>query len=357
MPQLLTLYIAKRFAVMLALIVVSAGLLILVADYIEVLRRLAGDSEFAPWFGLKLAALRTPILLDEALPFAFLFTAMLSLLSLSRKLELVVARASGVSVWAFLRAPCTLAIILGVLATTLLNPLATTLKSRAENLQAEASPSQASGEGYWMRQADESGSSIIYATSTADYGRILFGVTAFRFDTAGKFREKISAARAELLPDHWLLNEASVISAAKPPHQLDSYELPTQVSAEELSRSVIEPQRVPVWGLPGFIESADRMGINPNRFRVAFHSLISRPVYLLAMLMIAAIVSLRFTRFGGTWRFLITGAAMGFLLYVLTDIARDIGSHGIISPALAGWLPPVVALTFGVTVLLHQEDG
>ena len=49
--------------------------------------------------------MHVPLLLDTALPFAFLFGALLSLLDLSRKLELVVARASGVSVWGFLRAP------------------------------------------------------------------------------------------------------------------------------------------------------------------------------------------------------------------------------------------------------------
>ena len=42
---------------------------------------------------------------------------------------------------------------------------------------------------------------------------------------------------------------------------------------------------------------------------------------------------------------------------LLTEIAGDLGGNGIINPVLAAWLPPLVALTFGATALLFQEDG
>jgi lipopolysaccharide export system permease protein len=68
-------------------------------------------------------------------------------------------------------------------------------------------------------------------------------------------------------------------------------------------------------------------------------------------------VSLRLTRYGGTWKLILAGAAIGFLLYAFGEIASDLGGNGIIDPVLAAWLPPVVALTFGATALLYQEDG
>jgi len=112
-----------------------------------------------------------------------------------------------------------------------------------------------------------------------------------------------------------------------------------------------------VWVLPDFIATARRMGLNPDKFRVELHTLIGRPVFLLAMVMIAATVSLRLTRYGGLWRLILTGAAIGFLLYAFSEIAGDLGGNGLIDPALAAWLPPLVALTFGATALLFQEDG
>jgi lipopolysaccharide export system permease protein len=75
------------------------------------------------------------------------------------------------------------------------------------------------------------------------------------------------------------------------------------------------------------------------------------------MVMIAATVSLRLSRYGGAWRLILTGVGAGFLLYALTEIVSDLGGNGIINPVLAAWLPPLVALTFGATALLYLEDG
>ncbi len=356
-PRLLSFYIARRFTATLMLIIFAVGLVIFLADYVEVLRRRSDDQGFTALLGLRLAFMHVPILLDTALPFAFLFGALLSLLSLSRKLELVVARASGVSVWGFLRAPFAVALVFGALATAILNPLAVDLQERAANIEAELSGKAAWGSGHWFRQEGSAGPSIVYAGSANVDSLKLFGVTAFVFDEAGKFREKVAAPSAEYGQSRWILTDAVTVSATRAPHGARRYELPTDLTAAELRRSFIEPEAVSVWSLPGFIATAGRMGLDPDRFRVEFHALINRPIFFLAMVMIAATVSLRLTRYGGTWRLVLTGAAIGFLLYALSEIARDLGGNGIINPVLAAWLPPIVALTFGATALLFQEDG
>jgi len=301
--------------------------------------------------------MHVPLLLDTALPFPFLFAALLSLLGLSRKLELVVARASGVSVWGFLKAPFVVAMVFGAFATAVLNPIAIQLQESAANREAAISGKASFGKGHWFRQESANGPSIVYAASAKLDTLSLFGVTAFVFDTAGKFKEKVTAPNAGYERNRWVLTDATAASAASAPRTIARYDLPTDLSADELKRSFVDPEAISVWALPGFIATAQRMGLNPNRFRVEFHTLVNRPILFLAMVMIAATVSLRLTRYGGTWRLVLTGAAIGFLLYALSEIAGDLGGNGIIDPVLAASLPPLVALTFGATALLFQEDG
>lgn len=51
------------------------------------------------------------------------------------------------------------------------------------------------------------------------------------------------------------------------------------------------------------------------------------------------------------------GVSAGFVLYVVTEIARDLGSEGLVPAALAAWAPAVFATLMGSTVLLFREDG
>jgi lipopolysaccharide export system permease protein len=75
------------------------------------------------------------------------------------------------------------------------------------------------------------------------------------------------------------------------------------------------------------------------------------------MVLIAAGVSLRFSRSRELGRMIVTGVFAGFMLYVVMRIAWDLGSGGIVPPPLAAWLPAIVATLVGITVLLHLEDG
>jgi lipopolysaccharide export system permease protein len=84
---------------------------------------------------------------------------------------------------------------------------------------------------------------------------------------------------------------------------------------------------------------------------------LAQPILLLAMVLIAAIVSLRFSRSKDLGQMILAGIGVGFVLYVITKIARDLGGAGIVPAPLAAWLPAIVATLIGITVLLHLEDG
>ena len=65
-----------------------------------------------------LSLLHTPIVAEQALPFAVLLGSMIAFLNFSRRLELVVARAAGVSVWQFLAPAAIVAALIGVVEVT-----------------------------------------------------------------------------------------------------------------------------------------------------------------------------------------------------------------------------------------------
>jgi lipopolysaccharide export system permease protein len=53
----------------------------------------------------------------------------------------------------------------------------------------------------------------------------------------------------------------------------------------------------------------------------------------------------------------LAGMVGGIGFFLLTEVSRQIGVAGLISPSLAVWVPICLALLVALTVLLHQEDG
>ncbi|HOV03086.1 MAG TPA: LPS export ABC transporter permease LptG [Kaistiaceae bacterium] len=356
------LYVAGRFARSVLVVFAVCVALLFLLDFVELMRR-AGEKESIDTASVALISLyRVPALSERLLPFAVLFGAMSSLLMLSRKLELVVARAAGISVWQFLTPPLLFAVLLGVFTTAVYNPVSAQLKVKSERLEVALFSGTGgglggAGEEAWLRQDGEDGQSVLHARKSADQGLTLGDVTVYSFDRDGNFQERIEARTATLKNGRWELADAEVGNAEGAIQHFDSYFVATYLTPTQVRESFASADTVSIWQLPDYIALAERAGLSATKFRLQFQSLLARPALLAAMVLIAATVSLRVFRFGNIGRMILGGVAAGFLLYVLSELAEDFGSAGIVHPAIAAWAPAIVAALFGATVLLYQEDG
>ncbi len=132
------------------------------------------------------------------LPFAVLFGSMAAMLQLSRKLELVVARAAGISAWQFLQPGIFVALALGAVAVGIYNPVSATLKQRSTEIEAKIfakSTKASSGKDLWLRQKGLDGEAIIRAETAIEGTTTLAGVGVFTFDERGNSRRRSSQPR------------------------------------------------------------------------------------------------------------------------------------------------------------------
>ncbi|WP_439499032.1 LPS export ABC transporter permease LptG [Bosea sp. (in: a-proteobacteria)] len=353
-------YLTKRFARAIIGVFGTFFFLVLTLDFVELMRR-AGDSPLAttPQI-IKLALFRAPAVAEQIFPFAVLFGGMFALLTLSRKLELVVARSVGVSAWQFLQPATVVAALIGLASIMVYNPLAAQLKHSATALEARlfARTGQVmSGQEIWIRQRSMDGQAIIRAAAALPDGNGLSQVAIFSFSPEGGFSERIEAREAVLYRGYWELSDARVVSATEEPQSYKTYLLATTLEPDQVRQSFTPPDAVGFWSMPTVIERTQRAGLDTTRYELRYQSLMARPLLLVAMILVAASVSLRFFRFGGVTRLVIGGVAAGFVLYVATQLSEELGASGIVNPPVAAWLPAVVGTMLGALALLHQEDG
>ena len=355
-------YFAGRFVISALGVFASIFVLLVLVDYIEMVRKTSGLVDVSAITVAETSLFRVPQLLEKMMPFCILIGAMTCYLALSRRLELVVARAAGVSAWQFIAPALASAILLGILATTAYNPMSANLREISKQMEAELFGSAPGGgvqdaSGFWINQVNSDGQVIINAARSEQQGVRLTGLTLFRFDNDFRFKERIEAREATLEEGRWAFKGARHFFLDAPPVDQDTFYLPTSLTPAQVRNSFSTPETVSFWQLPSYIRSSESSGFATAGYRLQYHKLIAQPFLLAAMVMVAASVSLRFFRFGGVQKMVLSGVGAGFLLYVLSKVTEDLSKAELMHPIAAAWLPVFVGGLTGFLALLYQEDG
>ena len=357
----LSVYFGRQFLIGFGLALVALAALGLALDLAELLRRgLGRDVGFI--LGLQMAFLKLPHLVQQLLPFAVLFGGILTFLRLTRSRQLVVVRGAGVSVWQFIAPALVLAVCIGVLSATVFDPFSSAAITRFDDLERQHFSNRpnflaASENGLWLREGGERGESVIHAARVGAQGRQLFGVTIFLYERTDHFVGRIDADRALLRDGYWELHDALLTRPELPGQRFDTYRSPTKLTLAQVQDSFAAPETVSFWELPTFIRSLRDAGFSALNHRIHWHRLLSSPLLLFAMVLIAAAFSLRLMRLSNAAALVAVGVVTGLAVYVVSDVALVLGLSGGIPPVLAAWTPAGVCILLGVAALLHLEDG
>jgi lipopolysaccharide export system permease protein len=354
-------YFAWRFFTAVTAVFIGVYLLVAFVDYIDVMRH-ASDVPNAPTMQLiMISVYRVPQIMEQLLQFSVLVGAMTCFFGLSRRMELVVARGAGMSVWQIIAPAMLVALVLGALGTAVYNPLSASMREASKRIEARIFGQHASLDGYdgsgrWVRQRSADGDSILNARQSREQGLKLSAITVFTFTPSGEFKERIEAAEADLQPGAWRLKKARLYVVDAPPQEFDSYLLPTRITREQAAENFAAPDTVGFWYLPTYIRAEDT-GLAVAGYRLQYQILIARPFLLAAMVLLASSVSLRAFRFGGVPQRILMGVGAGFTLYVFEKVTGDLSKADLLWPVLAAWLPVAVGGLTGLLVLLNEEDG
>lgn len=362
MSYTLTLYFGRQFLLGLGIVLAVLASVAFLFELAELMRRAANREEMDAVLVFQMGLLRVPLLTQKILPIAALFGSMLAFYWLTRSQQLVVARGAGVSVWQFIMPALLLAGGLGIFSITVFDPFASAAAARFEQLEAryfrgQTSSLAVSQNGLWLRQAGPEGQSVIHSEHVGAQGEELGEVTIYFYEGADRFAGRIDAATAVLREGHWELFNVLLSGPDRAPQRLDRYIVPTTLTLARIQDSFAPPETLSFWELPAFIATLREAGFSALNHRLHWHTLLSSPLLLLAMVLISATFSLRLTRHGYAGLLIVGGVFVGLVLYVAGDIVLALGLAGNVPAALAAWTPAGVSTLLGAATLFHLEDG
>lgn len=363
----LHVYFARRFLLAFFGVFFALATLLGLIDMLEQVRRFDSD---AVSFGsiVQLTLLNLPATVYQTLPLVTILATIALFLALARSSEMVIARAAGRAALTSVIGPALVATVLGAGAVAILNPIVAATSKQYDTLsnsfrQTSRSVLSISAEGLWLRQGGPEGQTVIRASRANLDGTLLFDTTFMAFAPDGIPISRIEAATATLAPGTWELTDAKLwpLSNSDNP-ELDavlheSLSVPTDLTRNQIIDSFGTPSAIAIWELPGFINRLERAGFSARQHRVWYQMELAMPLFLGAMVLVAAGFTLRPTRFGRTGLMVVFAICGGFALYFMRNFAQILGENGQIPVALAAWGPPAAAVLLPISLLLHLEDG
>ena len=363
-------YIFAEMARALGLVMGVIVLAILLVDSVEQINTVGTRAEVSWFDALTFSLMKLPSLIEQTLAFGLLIASMLTFRSLSKRAELPVFRASGVSAWNFLTPCILLALIVGLFTMMAISPVGSQLTQQYDGLRAELlqqnSAQIANGEtGIWLRDGDELAQMIIHAESIDRSGTVLSDARfieqerILNTDTndAFTFLRRIDADKATLQSGFWQLDNVIEYRPDTTSQTFERLSFSTDMERATLIDRFRSPTHIGFWHLPDYIEASETVGINATKFKMRYQGLLALPAMFIAMSLIGALACLRLVRLGRTAPLIMIGSGSAILLYFANQLGSSFGSSGDVPAIIAAWSPPVFVIFVCLALVAYFEDG
>lgn len=317
---------------------------------------------------LEIVLLKLPKANYEILPLIIILASVALFVRLARSSELVVVRAAGRSALGSLIAPLTVAAMIGILSVTMFNPIVAASSKRYNDLVNTyvgfgSNVLAISAEGLWLRQGTSEGQTVIHAARASSDVSVLFDATFVSFSPEGEPLSRIAARTATLAEGEWQLTKAKKwdLGRGRNPESeavaSEEMSIPSSLTQARIVESFGKPEYIPIWDLPRFIAQLEQAGFSARRYEMWFQMELARPLFLTALVLVAAAFTMRHSRLGNTGVAVLTAVMLGFSLHYIRNFAQILGENGQIPILLAAWAPPVASLLLALGIVLHMEDG
>jgi lipopolysaccharide export system permease protein len=298
----------------------------------------------------------TPLIVVLTTPVAMLLATLLSLGRFARSNELLAMKGAGRSLYRIL-APIFLLAVLVSLANVALGetilPEATKRRVEIEQEHLKRRADQIVRTGITYVRPD---GTILLARRFHARKQTLEEVTVEEYDGEDvRPRTRIDARTARWADGHWILEDGEVrhfLSDREELTRFDSMELPyADPTPDDLTSRRLEPEEMGYRALALYIARLRASGIDPGDLAVRLRLKIAFPFVTLIMTAIGAPLAAR-TRRGGFALAFTAALAISFFYYGVLQVGQVLGRQGILSPALAAWMPNIIfgALAAGILV-------
>ncbi len=351
MNSILSQYLMRTVLKSTALVLVVLLALVALFEFIAELEDVKNDYQ-APQ-AILYSLLRLPILGFEMMPVSALIGSLLGLGALAANSEIVVMRASGLSVVRLSQMIAATGLVMLVFTGLLGEFIGPPLDYYARNMRTEKLYGQEDarlGNATWVRDG-ATYLNLERVNSEFEFGSLY----VYRFNESNELAAIAQAENAGIDDDdRWRLENFREtrflddgVQVVESSLTRESYD----VNAELLSNKLAKPSSLSLRGLISYIDYQKRNALDARIFETELWYRVSRTFSVLVMPILALAFVFGSLRTGGAGARLMTGVAIGLAYYLASEMLANSGQVFNLNPVLVSWLPTLALVAVTVFAL------
>lgn len=285
--------------------------------------------------------LNVPEQIFEVLPIAAMIGALMGLGNLAAGSELVVTRASGVSVWRIGwpvgLAGLTLSLTMYAIGEYVAPPLAQ-LAKRDKTALKLADVSFAGSSSAWVKDGN-----LIMRVQTGEADQSFGGVSLFELDGPARLASVQRADRISVAePGHWRMHNVATTRFGQDhigSNTAAEVTIRSSVNPAFLGLAATDPDLLTLRGLASYIDHLRRNSLDTAYYEIGFWSRIARMVAVTIVTLLALPFVFGPLRASGAGTRTVIGVLLGIVFFLVTGTVEKGGQLFGMNPVLIGWLP------------------
>ncbi len=322
-----------------------------------------------PLYGFYNSLYRLPDFILKTLPLIILISGMITFIKLSKSLEIIAAKTSGVTFTNILIGPIILTLMIGLITTTLLNPLASLSNSFSHQYLislgvTKPAEIQLNTKGIFLREALKSGFIVTRADKINRIGTILYNVNRLEFNGDNILEKRVQAPKSQLIDGVWVFKDATIwqtnsINDIKNISKYTRSEIKyyTEVTQEQILNSFSDPSMISIWNLPKFIHQLQTSGFEARKHLRYFQTELARPLILLAMLLIGCAFTTTSTVRKSISVIIVLSLMSGFGLYSFDRLIASLADNNQVPIFISAVGPPLSGIFLSLSILIFREEA
>lgn len=348
-PNVLTLFLMRRFFASFFLVMLTVCGIIYAVTFVE---RLSSNPDALST--LMDAWVRLLEYVPMFLPLAVFMGTLVAFYNLTKSSELIIISGAGLSPFQIAKPFLVGAFLIGVVASTIVNPYSVDLTTRKlTNHQLKLIDG-----AIWLRETSDDG----YLTARAmgmniakNHDIIFNDITILLQNDQFKLKERIYAKQAQLSNDGVNVEKASIIGPDGTT-TTGSRHINTKLTPQTVLDRYLQPDQISFWKLPAFIHKMNEIGVSTRGHLVQFWTLLFLPLTMMAMTVLGIAFSQTKQRrnysFGVKFSL---GIVTCFALYFIVNVFNALGNTGTLPPLVAIIAPQIIIIT-GASTFITSFD-